>query len=189
MDWDEYEEDLQKFEKQSTNKSRGSGPQGRPPPAGKKGVSHKIVPEQQEPPVESPRYTPIAPGVVPDLDCFLCNRVFDLVDRKPYQIPCEHIACKECLQGYVKNKKTLVCPFDGTEVNNFHPKGGVRRHDDFFKALYVFEHSMSQQSKRSGSSMNLQTTLIPKMNSDNSIIFEDKTFGGVFEYPEEENPG
>jgi hypothetical protein len=36
--------------------------------------------------------------------------------------------------------------------------------------------------------MNLQSTLIPKMNSDNSIIFEDKTFGGVFEDLDEENP-
>lgn len=80
-------------------------------------------------------------------------------------------------------KKSLVCPYDGTTVNNFRPTGGVRRHDDFFVALYVFEHSINNQSSRPGTSVNLKNAPIPKMNSENSILFEDETYGGVFEDP------
>jgi hypothetical protein len=82
----------------------------------------------------------------------------------------------------VKNKKDLICPYDGTLVNNFKPKGGVRRHDDFFVALYVFEHTVNNHT---GNSVNMKNAHIPKMNSENSIIFEDPTYEGVFEEEED----
>jgi hypothetical protein len=73
----------------------------------------------------------------------ICGNPFDIVQRKPYLLPCRHQACKMCLQDLVDQKKQLECPQDGGLIRSFKPEDRVRRHDDLLIALTVLEQQMS----------------------------------------------
>ena len=71
---------------------------------------------------------------------------------------------------------------DGTVVSDFSSKrGSVRRHDDLLVALFVLEQQMAK-GEEPHSSMNLHAMSVPTFNNDNSLEFEDETYGGVFDH-------
>ena len=79
----------------------------------------------------------------------------------------------------------MMCPYDGHIMHNFTiEKGNVRRHYDLFVALYVLEQQQNQLLNNNGrpkSTMSLRDVQLPTFNNETSLIFEDKTYGGVFE--------
>lgn len=79
----------------------------------------------------------------------------------------------------------MMCPYDGHITQNFSfEKGNVKRHYDLFVALYVLDQQQAQLFNNNGrpkSTMSLRDVKLPLFDTENSLIFEDETYGGVFD--------
>ena len=45
--------------------------------------------------------------------CHCCNKEFDMENKIPFLLKCNHIFCKKCLENYFTNEEGIKCPIDG----------------------------------------------------------------------------
>ena len=52
------------------------------------------------------------------MNCANCNHEFNLQNRKPVKLPCNHIFCFKCVYK-LKKQDECICPLDETKLDKF----------------------------------------------------------------------
>ncbi|CDW86071.1 tldc domain-containing protein [Stylonychia lemnae] len=48
--------------------------------------------------------------------CLGCNKLYNIEERKPLELPCGDMICQQCYKKYQVKKKQIKCPYDNTHL-------------------------------------------------------------------------